>query len=1160
MKGFGAWSVTRPVATMMIVVAVAVFGWVSYRQIPISLMPELNYPTLTVRTELRGAAPQEVEETVTKPVEDILRTVEGVVGISSVSRAGQSDVVLRFTWDTEMDYATQKVRERVELVPLPEEADTPMLLRYDPDLDPIVRVGISGPISSAELRKATEEEVQPELEKIEGVAMVRVRGGLEEVIRVDLDPGKMAALGVSAASVSSRLQAENINVAGGALSEGDVTYLVRTLNAFEDLREMNDLVVAYPDGIPVRLAQVAHIHRDTREPEVFTRVGHDGVLSDSIVVEVYKEADANLVEVADRVKDALFGSNTELSARATDLAKAHASASILRAKMIATGAVGLTDVAPSVRPRLLLDRLPRDVIITPLSDQSVFIRKSLDEVTQTALWGGFFAVLVLFVFLRSFWSTLVIAVSIPLSVIAAFGALRLAGVTLNVMSLGGIALGIGMLVDNSIVVLESVFRCREEGDDLIAAALRGTREVGSAVVASTLTTIAVFLPIVFVEGVAGQIFGDLAMSVVFSLLASLAVALLFVPMVAAREPRLPNKVHPLRVVKWLARPLVAWTSTRDEWLEFRQTESSALKAATPVVAIFLVIRWLVLGLLEVTFGRVVAGLLGLALALVAAGLRAVAFVLSLAVKPVFVAFDALYGGLERAYPRVLRATLKARWGVTVVAFALFVGALWRFDALDTELLPAMHQGEFTVRVAMPVGTKLEETSRIVRGLEEDMLAIPEISRFATTVGVERTALQTSDEGEHTARIAVVLEPGEDPKRAEEYSMRVIRDLAAKLPGANVELERPTMFAFRTPVEIEVVGEDLRILRSVSDDIVAKLKGNPAFADVRSNLGRGFPEVQIALKRDRLAALGLTAKEVGEAIRDQIRGVEPTKLREAEDDITVVVRADPQEVPDVASLRGLIVRPTSGDLGEVQLESVATIELAIGPSEIRHVDGNRAAVISADVPVTSLSEAIVAAEETLRATRPPAGISLAITGQSRDMDEAQSSMFFALLLAVFLVYVVMASTFESVVGPFVILLSIPLALIGVTAALTWTGIHVSVLVFIGLIMLEGMVVNNAIVLVDYIQQLRQRGVDLIEATVEACRVRLRPVLITTLTTVLGLMPMALGLGEGAELRRPLAVTVVAGLSSSTLLTLLLVPAVFVIAMSATGRLNRSRAQP
>ncbi len=1148
MKGFGAWSVTRPVATMMIVVAVTVFGWVSYRQIPVSLMPELNYPTLTVRTELRGAAPQEIEETVTKPIEDIVRTVEGVVGISSVSRAGQSDVVLRFAWDTKMDFATQKVRERVELVPLAEEVETPMLLRYDPDLDPIIRVGVSGPVSAAELRKSTEDEIQPTIEKIEGVAMVRVRGGLEEVIRVDLDPGRMARLGVTTRIVAERLASENINVAGGALSEGDVTYLVRTLNAFEDLGEMDALVVAYPNGIPVRLGQIADIRRDTREPEVFTRVGLEGNIRPSIVIEIFKEADANLVDVADRVKDALFGSPEALSTRAQDLAKTQGLTSAMRARLIAEGAEGLADAAPSLRPKLLLDRLPDGIELTKLSDQSVFIRKSLDEVTQTALWGGLFAVLVLFLFLRSSWSTFVIAVSIPLSVIAAFGALRLSGVTLNVMSLGGIALGIGMLVDNSIVVLESIFRCREEGDDLMAAALRGTREVSSAVTASTMTTIAVFLPIVFVEGVAGQIFGDLALSVVFSLLASLAVALLFVPMVVAREPKMPKAANPLSVMKWLVRPLGSVTSSRDEWRAWRKLASGVAHVVTPIVAVFLSIRLLVLLALELVFGRVIMGILGLAASIVVLALGGVFRVLRLVIDPLLSGFDRVYGGLESVYPPILRAALRARYTVTLVAFMLFGGALWLFGTLDTELMPAMHQGEFTVRVQMPVGTKLEETSRIVKGLEADLLTVPDVARFATTVGVERTALQTSDEGEHTAQIAVILKPTSDLEAAEDRAMSEIRRHAARLPGATVEIERPTMFAFRTPLEIEVVGDDLRVLRVISDEIVAEMRQNPAFADVRSNLGRGFPEVQILLKRDRLAALGLTAREVGEAIRDQIRGVEPTKLREVEDDIAVVVRASPDEIPDVASLAGLVVRPANLDVGEVRLESVAEISLAVGPSEIRHVNGNRAAVISAEVPLTSLSSAVEAAEATLRSSRPPAGISLEVTGQSRDMKESQSNMLFALLLAVFLVYVVMASTFENVIGPFVILLSIPLALIGVTAALWWTGLNVSVLVFIGLIMLEGMVVNNAIVLVDYIQQLRQRGETLMDATIDACRVRLRPVLITTLTTVLGLMPMAIGLGEGAELRRPLAVTVVAGLASSTVLTLMLVPVVFVIAMS------------
>ena len=439
--GIAAWAVFRPVSTLMVVVAVAVFGYISYRQLPVSLMPELSYPTLTIRTQLSGAAPQEVEENVTRPLEEIVRTVEGVAGLESTSRAGQSDVVLRFAWDTDMDYAMQKVRERVELIGLPPEAETPLLLRYDPALDPIVRLGVWGDAGLTQLRRLSEQEIQRALEKVEGVAMVRVRGGEEEVVRVDLDPGRMAFLGVSAADVAGRLSSENVNLAGGALAEGDVTYLVRTLNAFETVEEVRDLIVAHPDGTPVRLHQIARVYRDVREPEVVTRMGTEEGVHDSVVVEVFKEADANLVEVSRRVSDALYGSPEQLAARARRRGEDRGFRTAATARRIAVGDRGSAFGRPLPRSDIVADRLPRDVRVTVLSDQAVFIENSIDEVVSTALWGGVFAVLVLLLFLRNFFTTVIIAVAIPLSVVAAFGALRLSGGSLSVMCLGGCALG-----------------------------------------------------------------------------------------------------------------------------------------------------------------------------------------------------------------------------------------------------------------------------------------------------------------------------------------------------------------------------------------------------------------------------------------------------------------------------------------------------------------------------------------------------------------------------------------------------------------------------------------------------------------------------------------------------------------------------------------------
>ena len=1149
-----SWTVFRPVATLMVVVAVVVFGYISFLRLPVNLMPELSYPTLTVRTELRGAAPSEIEENITRPIEELVRTVEGVVDISSTSRAGQSEIVLRFGWNTDMDFATQKVRERLQIVPLPEESEQPLLLRYDPALDPILRIGISGDMPLSELRRMAELEVQRPLEKVEGVAMVKVRGGLEEIVRVDLDPGRMGLLGVTPAEVGARLSAENVNLAGGALNEGDVTYLVRTLNAFKSVAEIENLVVAYPDGVAVRLGQVSDIYRGSREREVITRMGGKEGVDESVIIEVFKEADANLVEVSNRVSSAMYGTKQQLQSRAQSRARDRGRRVGGTAILLATQGSGFATGAPTPRGSFVRDQLPDKVTIEILSNQATFIERSIDEVTQTAIWGAFFAILVLFLFLRNSWSTVIIAVSIPVSVIAAFGALRLSGVTLNVMSLGGIALGIGMLVDNSIVVLESIFRCREEGDNLFDAALRGTREVAGAVTASTLTTTAVFLPIVFVEGIAGQVFGDLALSVVFALLASLVVAVFFVPMLSAREPKPPEPGAVIEAIRGTVRLPRAMAQGRVDWSAWLETCSgSLLRLLTPLVALLLLVRVILLGLLELVFAQFLVGIVLVVAGAFFAVVRLVTVVGGKWIlKPVVAAFDAFYGFLERGYVPLLHGALRFRWMVIIISVLAFSWSVWSFGRLGTELLPSMNQGEFTVAIDMPVGTRLEETSSLVRRFEENLRQLPNLEHFATTIGVESTDVQASNEGEHTARVVVRLSPSDNPEAAERQAVAEARIAAQKIAAAQVEIRRPQLFNLQTPLEVVVMGDDLRLLNMVGKDMVDKMETMPELADVRSNLGRGYPEVQVRFDRDRLAAYNLTARGVGESIRNQVRGIEPTRIRQDENDLGIVVRTNPGEIPDVSSLEDLVVQPAAEGRPAIRLSNVATLEVSEGPSEIRRVAGGRAVVIEAEVPLVSLSSAAIALKSTINRVPMPSGVEARVAGQSDEMRRSTESLTFALWLAIFLVYVVLASKFESLRGPFVILLSIPMALVGVSVALTALDTNVSVLVFIGLIMLAGIVVNNAIVLVDYINQLRDRGAPIQEAIVDACRIRLRPVLITTLTTVLGLLPMALGLGEGAELRKPMAVTVIAGLTSATVLTLVVVPVLYAVMMRQVAK--------
>ena len=604
----------------------------------------------------------------------------------------------------------------------------------------------------------------------------------------------------------------------------------------------------------------------------------------------------------------------------------------------------------------------------------------------------------------------------------------------------------------------------------------------------------------------------------------------------------------------LQRPLqspAAFAQDARGWLAGLQGSTGVgrvirLLLTIPVLAILLV-RVIVMTALEVVVARLLIGVLAGVLAVVVGVLRLARGVIRIAGDALFAVFDAGWNRIVAVYPPALRGAMAVPSVVLLIAVGGFAWSLWQFENLGTELLPTMHQGEFTVRVAMPVGTRLSETSAAVGRLETALSQIDGIERFATTVGVERTEIQASDEGEHTVRIAVRLARSDAPELAERRVMADVRAAASTLAGASTEIDRPTLFTLQTPLEVRVFSDDLRLLRTSSDAVEAQLRSIDALADVRNDLGRGFPEVQVTFDRDRLAALGLTARAVGETIRDQVRGVEPTDIHEEDNSLSIVVRTSPADIPDVEALESLIIRARTADAAEIRLSGVARLELAVGPSEIRHVEGRRAAVVEADVPLTSLSAAADEVKREIRALTLPGGVIATVSGQNVEMERAIESLLFALLLAVFLVYIVLASKFESFRGPLVILLSIPLALVGVVIALTALDIHVSVLVFIGLIMLTGIVVNNAIVLVDYINQLRDRGESLDDAIVHASSIRLRPVLITTLTTILGLGPMALGLGEGAELRQPMGVTVIAGLASATLLTLIVVPVLYRVIM-------------
>ena len=1164
----------RPVAVLMVFLAAVVFGALSFQRLPVTLMPELSYPTLTVRTEYPGAAPEEVENDISRRIEENLGVVGGLRRMSSVSRAGVSDVILEFSWDTEMSDAIQDTLEKLDLVFLPAEAERPLILRFDPSLDPVMELSLSGDgerFAGAEglrrLRRLAELQVKRSLEPINGVAAVRVRGGLEEEIHVLLEADALERTGIAAQRVIERLSQENINVAGGTLKEGRTEYMVRTVNEFASLDQIRDVVVTTLEGREIKLRDIGRVIRSNRDREIMTRTGG----SESVQLDVYKEADANMVALAKAVRSAVGELDLEAEARRESGEDEEEKAGVRR------GRPGRDDSPRFDVGATLAERLFREegAQLEVVADRSIFIEGSINEVRNTAILGGLLAVVILFLFLRNLVSTLIVAVSIPISLLITFAPMGIFGVSLNIMSLGGLALGIGMLVDSSIVVLESIFRCREEGDGLVQSAVRGAKEVRSAVFASILTSIAVFFPMVFVEGVAGQAFGDLGLAVVISLLASMAVALLFIPMLASRRgwalpssadgARRLRRAASLDVLRRDARSLRHWATGRTEDIDVEAHDAPLWRRIAQLPAwIFLGLRFVISMVLEIVGKLILALLLG------------ISFVVGRLIGPPLVRFarwasraplrwtERGLNSLQSGYRPALAWSLARPLVVVASVVAVLLVSFWMLQQLETELLPEVRQGEFTIEVALPVGTPLEETERILAPVERALLEEVErsqdeseeatsgadIEQLLVTYGYDIANSQRSDEGEHTARFKVLLQ-GVDA-RTEDDLVRRLRQRFADLPDTEARVVRPVLFSFKTPIEVEVHGEDLRRLREMSDVVSARMARMPELADVESTLRSGAPELQIEYDRELLARYDLSIAETAQMVRNQVKGFEATLYNLKDRRIPIVVRLEEADRSSVPDLAGLVVNP--GAERPIRLGAVADIDLGEGPSEVRRVDSRRVALVRANLGSASLGTAVQRIQDVLATEIDwPSDMTFVVAGQSQEWERSRSSLWLALALSVFLVYVIMAAQFESLIHPLVIMFSIPLAFFGTVATLFVLNVNLSIVVFLGMIMLAGIVVNNAIVLVDYINTLRSRGMERTEAILEGGAVRLRPILMTTATTVLGLLPMAMGLGEGAEIRTPMALAVIGGLLTSTFLTLFVIPVMYGLIDSAVGRL-------
>ena len=1033
-------AISRPVSTIMATIALLLFGLLALERLPVNLLPDLTYPTVTIHTQLPEAAPAEVESLLTQRIEEVVGVVNNMVRLSSISRAGQSEVTLEFGWGTNIDLAVLEVRERLDRLHLPIDADTPILLRYDPDLDPIMRLSLSGEGDLLTLRTLAEETIKRQLEVIEGVAAVQVNGGLEEEIQVEIDEARLAQLGISLLQVVERLQQENIDLVGGAIHDGDARYLVRTLNAFTSVADIAALGVGRRNGTPIILRDVADVRQGQKDRRLITRLNG----AETIELALFKRVDGNTVRVAERVRQRLQ------ALQAT------------------------------------LDELPYTVRLQVISDQSTFIREAIGEVLKTAWLGGILAMLVLYFFLHDVRSTLLIGSAIPVSVVGSFFLMYLLDISLNILSLGGLALGIGMLVDNAIVVLESVERQRAAGVPRLQAAWRGTAEVGQAITASTLTTVCVFVPLIFVRGVAGQLFNDLALTVSCALLMSLTVAVTLIPMFAA--------------------------------IGDAHTGLDAEEPAGPVVQ------------------RLAVGLRALW-----CGVSRMAAPAASVLRYVEVAFvHALRLGMN-GYLRILDWGLRHRAAVLILVLGVWSGLAALGMQIGQAFMPELHQGVLIADVTLPIGTPLQSTADRVELIERVALQHPRIVQVYSSIGRQhRSGGVVNSERENVAQLHLYLAPqlvADDEERV----LADLRQAVRTLPGVRVEFARPSYFSFAMPLEVEIRGHDLEQLRRVAQQWTEAFTGLDGLTDVRSSMAPGEPELQITFDRPKLAALGLDLADVATIIKQNVQGEVATALTRAERDVDIRVRAQPASLNSIASIERLRINPRSAV--PVPLSAVATLVVARGPSEIRHEDLQRVAVITASVQGRALGETVKELRQQLQQRPLPAGLAARVQGQSAEMLAAFRSLVFALILATFLVYLVLASQFESFVQPLLILFAIPLGMSGVVLALWLTGQNLNVLVGIGAVLLVGIVVNNAIVLVDYSNQCRQRGLDRLQAIREAAVVRFRPILMTTSTTVLGLLPMALGLGHGAELRTPLAITVIGGLLVATLLTLLLIPVAY-----------------
>jgi HAE1 family hydrophobic/amphiphilic exporter-1 len=1024
-------SVKRPVTVVIICLALAVLGVFSLGRLAIDMIPDISFPVIVIYTSYPGVSPEEVEENLTKTIENAAASASRVEKISSTSSEGSSLVIVEYQWGTDLADASNDLRERLDLIRdyIPDEATQPVLFKFDPSMAPIMVLSVEGRRDMASLRYIAENTVKTNLEQIDGVASVAVSGGIQRQINVDLDRSLLASYGLTIDQVVNLLRAENLNVTGGSVVEGARKYSLRTIGKFSSPEAIRAVVVGSRGGKAIRVEDVGEVYRGAVDEESEVLLNSNP----TIILRVQKQSGTNTVQIAGRVRERL---------------------------------------------ERLRQSLPPDIHLVELFTSSDFISKAISNVWQSALLGGLLAIAILFLFLRNIPTTLIIGVSIPLSIIITIIAMYFANLTLNMLSLGGLALGIGMLVDNSIVIIENIFRYRESGVKPVEAARHGALEMSNAIMASTLTTVAVFLPLVlFIRGLARELFRDLAFTVTFSLLASLMVALTVVPMLSSR-------IRAVRV---------------------RQKSNTLLNVEEELEARGPILRF-----------------------------------------------------VDRVYRAALRWTIHHRWLVLVGITALFAVSLAMIPRVGVELIPQTDQGDINLSITTAVGSDLDTTratvDKIYRIIEEN---VPEKKRALINVGSSGMLFSTG--GSNTASIRLALVDADKRSRTDKQVTEALRPLLAQVPGATVRFTSgfgPMSGGGATTggLTVSIRGYDLEKGKVLAEQVKKVMDSVDTVKDARISREEGLPEYRIRVDRNRAAQYGLTAAQVGTTIKRAFEGEAVAKVLEEGNEVDVRVRFRPEDRLSSRDLDLISISTPTG--GSVPLTDLLRVDRGYGPVSIQREGQQR--VINIDAQVLGDVRSAVARIKTGvdRLVIPP-GFAIIYGGSWEDIQKTIKDLVMVLALSIILVYFIMAAQFESFRDPFIILFTLPTAFIGVIWMHLATGTIFSAFSGIGVLVLVGIVVNNGIILVDYANMLRKRGYELDRGVLAAGRTRLRPILMTVLTTILGLVPMAFFRGSGSELNRGLGLTVIGGLTLSTLFTLFLVPLLYHLFESGRERRKRRK---